>query len=94
MSHLIQQLYNLDIPTAVEQLNEVHQLIVEAVLEAEGSLKVDPMEWGGQFKRLEIKLPSEHWLIGKEKEKFVEIINITATIERTIAHEKTRPLSA
>jgi hypothetical protein len=41
--------------------------------------------WGSELKRLEVSLPVGKLLVGKASEKFVEVINILATTERTIS---------
>lgn len=85
MPHLINTIYDASISSAITSLEEAHTLIVERVIAAQKVINVDSLAWGEQFKRLEVSLPQGAGLIGKHKEKFVEIINILATVERTIS---------
>lgn len=85
MAHLINAIYDTSIPSAIIALQETHALIVERAIATQTQINVEPIAWGENFKRLEVFLPSGKALIGKSKEKFVEIVNILATLERTLA---------
>lgn len=85
MSHLIETIYDKTIPNAILLLMNTHSLIVKKAIEAQNNLGTDQICWGTKLKRLEISLPKGEFLIGKSNEKFVEVINILATTERTIS---------
>jgi hypothetical protein len=85
MAHLIEPIRNSNFPEAIAVLEKSHALIVQAVKSAQLSMTGDDSILGGQYKRLEIPLPYGEAQVGKSSEKFVEIINILATAERTIS---------
>ena len=85
MGHLVETIRNTEISYAIEILESTHKLIVDQVISGQDEIDISPSSWGQQIKRLEVALPYGEGLIGKDKEKFVEIINIIATVERTIS---------
>jgi len=85
MAHLIETIYDTSIPNAVSLLEKTHELIVNCAHTTQSTSISDSSAWGEQLKRLEVSLPCGEALIGKPKEKFVEIINVLATVERTIS---------
>jgi len=85
MPHLVETIRNTEISHAITTLEKSHKLIVEQSIIAQKTINLDSLAWGEQLKRLEVLLPFGEELIGKKREKFVEIINILATVERTIS---------
>ena len=84
MPHLIEAIRNSKLNKAITQLEQTHKLIVDAAILAQKEVGSVKSSWGSDLKRLEVSLP-KGYLLGKPKEKLVEIINILATTERTIA---------
>ena len=60
-------------------------MLVERAVAAQRNLDFGQSSWGICIKRLEVKLPQGEFLVGKSSEKFVELINILATSERTLS---------
>ncbi|MEH6519278.1 MAG: hypothetical protein V7742_21580 [Halioglobus sp.] len=85
MAHILEAIRGTEIQKAVSILEDAHQKIVlraaEATLEAESDAEL----WGRRLKRLEVSLPLIPGVVGKSSEKLVELINILATVERTIS---------
>ena len=84
MAHLIETVKNVTIEEGVELLERTHALIVERAIQAQRNIGIEKETWGAELKRLEVTLPVGSVLVGKETEKFVEVINMLATTERTI----------
>lgn len=85
MAHLIETIKDKPIEDAIESLRQAHDLIVDQAIQAEKKIGIRGDSWGLEFKRLDVALPKGESLVGKGSEKFVEIINILATTERTIS---------
>jgi len=85
MAHLVETIRDTEISCAIRTLEKSHNLIVNRAISAQKGIDLDSKAWGEQLKRLEVSLPLGEELVGKEKEKFVEIINILATVERTLS---------
>lgn len=85
MAHLIEAIRESSLEGAIELLQKTHALIVEQAIHAQRRIGTNSGAWGAELKRLEVSLPAGQLLIGKACEKFVEIINILATTERTIS---------
>ncbi|MGF1694768.1 hypothetical protein L4C54_03720 [Vibrio lamellibrachiae] len=84
MAHIIDTIRNQTIYGAVEQLLEAHCDLLSAINNSD-TFTNSTLHWGIQTKRLSVDLTSvSSPLIKKESEKFVELINILATVERTI----------
>lgn len=83
MSHLIKTLVDQPINLAIQNLTEAHLAVSNAILSSYKQINLTPHALGSDFKRLFVELP-DHVLIGKKKERFVELINILATVEKTI----------
>lgn len=84
MPHVIEVMENTPLYTALDQLRNAHSFVVEKVIVAQDQLGTDIVGWGQKVKRLSIDLHGSPELIGKTSEKFVELINILATTERTL----------
>lgn len=84
MAHLIETITDQEIPVAIKQLKACHAEIVSAVRNAQMDQAQVNDGWGVMMKRLTVDLSECGELVGKAEEKFVEIINILATTERTI----------
>lgn len=85
MAHLIETIYDTSVSKAISSLEDTHALIVERTIREQKNIGTNMSMWGAQLKRMEVSLPVGKILIGKSSEKFVEIINILATTERTIS---------
>jgi hypothetical protein len=85
MAHLIEPIENQLLIDAIYQLEKTQDLIVNSAISAQGKIGSEEKTWGSDFKRLEVQLPEGKYLIGKPTEKFVEVINILATTERTVS---------
>ncbi len=85
MAHLIETIRGSSIPNAIDALRRAHSFIVNQAITAQANIGTDPSTWGSSLKRIEVLLPANEELIGKTSEKFVEVINILATTERTIS---------
>lgn len=85
MAHLIETIYKTSLEHAYSELERTHSIIVGRAIEAQVGIGKNSQSWGSELKRLEVSLPLGESLIGKSTEKFVEIINILATTERTLS---------
>lgn len=85
MAHLIEAIRESSVRNAIDHLERVHALIVQRAMESQREVGSASSAWGSDFKRLEVQLPKVDVLIGKTSEKFIEIVNILATAERTIS---------
>jgi len=85
MPHLIETIRDSSIPNAITALERTHRLIVDRAIATQADIGTDTISWGSSLKRLEVSLPVHEELVGKTSEKFVEVINILATTERTIS---------
>lgn len=85
MAHIIETIRNVEFKDAIALLKATHDLLVERAVAAQRNLDFDHSSWGILIKRLEVKLPQGEFLVGKSSEKFVELVNILATTERTLS---------
>ncbi len=85
MAHIIETIYRTSIVDTIVVLEQTHQLIVDCAVSSQKKISNETISWGINTKRLEVSLPYGELQIGKSNEKFVEIINILATTERTIS---------
>jgi len=85
MAHLIETIYGVSVGKAISLLETTHSSIVSCVINDQSKLSTETKSWGVIMKRLEIDLLVGEGLVGKSSEKYVEVINILATVERTIA---------
>lgn len=85
MAHLIETIYEASLKDAYSELERAHSIIVSRAIEAQVGIGKKSQSWGVELKRLEVSLPLCESLIGKPSEKFVEIVNILATTERTLS---------
>jgi hypothetical protein len=84
MAHIIETIENLPTKIALEKLREAHSFISKKVIAAQSLIGTDSANWGIKTKRMFVDLSKGPDLVGKSTEKFVELINILATTERTI----------
>lgn len=85
MAHLVEVIRHVSFEQAIIQLQLTHDALVQHAIMAQRSITVEQSSWGIETKRLSVDLPQGTHLIGKSSEKFVELINIIATTERTIS---------
>ena len=83
MPHLFETLRNQKIKTTITELESAHHAISETVANACKHIDFRLDTFGSDFKRLLIPLP-KHPVIGKDEERLIEIVNILATVEKTI----------
>ncbi|MBA3312708.1 MAG: hypothetical protein M3552_11830 [Planctomycetota bacterium] len=86
MNHLVQTLSDISLPEAVRELREAHEFLV---LKAEVMFDVMPKAgplWGIETKRMYVDLASDPRpaAVRKNRERFGEVVNIVATLERLI----------
>ena len=84
MAHIIEPIVDLPIKSALEKVREAHAFVSARVIAAHALISTDSTHWGIATKRMYVNLRGGPALIGKSAEKFVELINILATSERTI----------
>ncbi|WGW01753.1 hypothetical protein QF117_13330 [Vibrio sp. YMD68] len=84
MAHIIDTIRNQTTNESIEQLSKAHFDLVSAISKSK-TFTNPSLHWGLETKRLAVDLSSiKNSLITKKSEKFVELINILATVERTI----------
>ncbi len=84
MAHIIETITNTTPAVALAVLQEAHDFIAHRVVGAQAGLASDISHWGMATKRTLVELSGGPALVGKNSERFVELINILATTERTI----------
>ena len=86
MHHLVGPIFNKPMPEAIVLLAEAHDYLVAWATEATADLKAaPPHRWGIQAKRSTVEFPGKRpTLIQKASERFGEVMNIAATLERLI----------
>ncbi len=86
MQHLVNPIRERPISATVADLRSAHDFLVIRATESIAGLATHPISWGVEAKRIHVNLPLEErpHLVGKDKERLIEIINIAATIERLI----------
>lgn len=84
MPHVIEVVENMPFNPALKLLREAHTFLANRVVSAQNQISNDIDNWGIRTKRLMVDLRGGPELIGKPSEKFVELINILATTERTL----------
>lgn len=84
MAHIIETIKGKPIPDVASSLRQTHRELLEAI-ERTNIHSKSPNQWGIEIKRLVVDLSLvTSSLVEKSSEKFVELINILATVERTI----------
>lgn len=84
MPHLIEPVMQKSISSTIRDLERAHSQVVACVHKSQTEFVGTDREWGASTKRLLVNLSCCDELIGKTEEKYVEVINILATAERTI----------
>ena len=86
MHHLVEPITNRTIPEAIDLLREAHDFLVGSALAAIAELVQAPIHrWGIQAKRSNVRLGSNRpQLVAKANERFAELLNIVATLERLV----------
>jgi hypothetical protein len=87
MPHLIEPIRNKSFDDALTSLRTAHDFVVSCAAIEIKKTGLNVSLWGIDSKRTEVNLQGDAVpaLIGKEKEKLGEVINIAATVERLIA---------
>ncbi len=86
MHHLVAPITNRSIPEALKLLSTAHGYLVDRAANTIASLgHVPPHRWGIQVKRSSVALGGTRpILVTKASERFAEVLNIVATLERLI----------
>ncbi len=84
MVHIIETIKNQSTQDALAKLKEAHSFIASQAIKGQNAIGTNPNYWGLAAKRMLIDLEGGPEIIGKPSEKFVELINILATTERTM----------
>jgi hypothetical protein len=86
MPHVVKQFKNTEFEDAIHLLRKAHQFLVSRAQATIIASDFDKSKWGCSVKRSIVKLHGgdNPKLIGKIEEKFVEVVNIIATVERLI----------
>jgi hypothetical protein len=86
MPHLIDPLFDVSYADAIERLETAHAFLVERAAAAIATSSLPASRWGIEAKRLVVDLSAggRPALIGKLNERFGEVVNMAATIERMI----------
>jgi len=85
MSHLIRTSGHRSYQSLIEELHGAHDHLVEMAGATLMEFQHSSSEWGARFKRLYVTFTaSAPDVIGKERERLVEVINMVATLERLI----------
>lgn len=84
MAHIIETIVDLPLVSALDRAKEAHAFISNRVIKSQAMIGTSPIRWGITTKRMLVDLRGGPDLVGKPEEKFVELINILATTERTI----------
>jgi 23S rRNA A2030 N6-methylase RlmJ len=83
--HLINPISDISPEQAANELIKVQKIITNSANNEISNICIgEAHDWGAQMKRLEVGISSGHNLIGKNRENLAEIINVLATVERTI----------
>jgi hypothetical protein len=86
MPHIVKPLNDVSFDDALRRLRAAHHFLVSRANETIKESSHDESRWGKSLKRSFVRLSGDDQpkLIGKPEEKFTEIINIVATLERLI----------
>ena len=84
MSHIIKPFKNAQFEDALLGLREAHRFLVSRAKDTITASDFDEFQWGCSVKRSRVMLGKGDVppLIGKTEEKFTEVVNIVATVER------------
>jgi hypothetical protein len=85
--HLVDTLDDLPLPDASHRLAKAHDFLVECCLNVLTKIPKTVALWGIQTKRLpvELRAVTRPAIVCKDAERFGEVVNMVATIERLIA---------
>lgn len=86
MAHLIPEIRDVSLEDAIESVTKSHRAIVASTRQELHKLDQHESTWGTEVKRLSVTFPSdaEELGLGKEQERFAEVMNMAATIERLL----------
>lgn len=86
MPNLIEPIWDLSIAEGLRLLSEAHSFILSHAAQQAASNPAAPSDWGIRQKRSVVTFPEDRPdLIGKDREKFQEVVNMMATVERLIS---------
>jgi len=86
MPHLINPMFDVSYADAIHHLKNAHSSLVHQAQKAVTTSSLPALRWGIEVKRLLVDLDTADrpTLIGKQNERFGEVVNMVATIERLI----------
>ena len=86
MTHLVAPLKGVDLYAARQQLVHAHTFLVARSVDALATAPVAVQLWGATMKRKHVNLGASDRpnVVGKDSERFVEVVNMVATLERLI----------
>ena len=84
MPHVVEPFKNTEFEDAIHHLRKAHQFLISRAQSTIIASDSDKLKWGCSVKRSIVKLNEGDVpkLIGKTEEKFGEVVNIVATVER------------
>ena len=85
--HLVATFADLSLPDARRQLAEAHDFLVARCLDSRAAVHRAVQLWGVQMKRMHVVLKATNRpaAVCKDAERFGEVVNIIATLERLVA---------
>jgi hypothetical protein len=87
MKHLVATFADLALPDARRQLAEAHDFLVARCLDSLATVPQSGPLWGVQMKRMHVglKTVARPTAVCKDEERFGEVVNMVATLERLVA---------
>lgn len=87
LAHLIDTIRDRSLEEALLALESVHGYLVACAHSAFALVPPADPAWGVHVKRLEVNMPvaGRPTLVGKEREKLAEVVNMLATLERLLS---------
>jgi hypothetical protein len=87
MRHLVCSFGDTTIAEGIQDLYRAHDFLVACSVDAIRGVPEGGPQWGCQMKRLWVLLPLEGRpsLVAKDRERFGEVVNMVATLERLLA---------
>lgn len=87
MKHLVATYVDLPLSDARRQLAEAHDFLVARCLDSLATVPHAGLLWGVQMKRMyvDLKAAARPAAVCKSAERFVEVVNMVATLERLVA---------
>ena len=86
MAHLVPDIRGVSLEDAIESVTQSHREVVASARGAVHALDQHESTWGAEAKRLSVTFsPDAEGLgLGKKRERFAEVVNMAATMERLL----------